>query len=212
MEKLREFGKLDVIDDLSEDQSEDGDDDEEHDDDDDGSEEADEEEEDETDDNYDQYVESETEEAGDEVSFLDHLSTTKSLNSSLETSVNSFTNNLNSSVYYDGEISRPNTVETFCNTPNPNEAMFNALEENDKVYAFQNFLKVCLRLFCLCKGFISIFLLQTFSDEEYLIYLVFAILKCSAISKENKEALEVSQALYKDCFEYATKTNQVNGV
>lgn len=39
--------------------------------------------------------------------------------------------------------------------------------------------------------------------------MVFAILKCSAISKESNDALEVSQVLYKECFEYAEKTNQV---
>lgn len=41
-----------------------------------------------------------------------------------------------------GDIERPNTVDTFCNTPHPTEKQFNALEENDKIAAFRNYLKV----------------------------------------------------------------------
>lgn len=53
-------------------------------------------------------------------------------------------NNLNESnnVAFVGEEPRPNTVETFCNTTVPTIAMFNALEENDKVLAFKTFLHV----------------------------------------------------------------------
>lgn len=35
-------------------------------------------------------------------------------------------------------------------------------------------------------------------------------MKCSAISLQNKDALEVATALYKDCFDYAQKTSQVD--
>lgn len=49
---------------------------------------------------------------------------------------------LNDSVAFTGEENRPNTVETFCNTTVPSLAMFNALEENDKVLAFKTFLHV----------------------------------------------------------------------
>lgn len=51
-------------------------------------------------------------------------------------------NNLNDSVAFVSEDARPNTVETFCNTTVPTLAMFNALEENDKVLAFKTFLHV----------------------------------------------------------------------
>lgn len=95
-----------------------------------------------------------------------------------------------SSICYVGDIDRPNTVESFCNTPNPSEAMFNALEDNDKITAFQTYLK-------------------TISDKDYLSHLTFAALKCSAISLNNKEALKVAMALYKDCYDYSTTTNQV---
>lgn len=52
------------------------------------------------------------------------------------------------------EEPRPNTVETFCNTPNPSVAMFNALEENDKVHAFKTFLKVNSEIFPKSKTFL----------------------------------------------------------
>lgn len=51
-------------------------------------------------------------------------------------------NNLNDSVAFVSEEPRPNTVETFCNTTVPTLAMFNGLEENDKVLAFKTFLNV----------------------------------------------------------------------
>lgn len=54
-------------------------------------------------------------------------------------------NNLNDSVAFVGEENRPNTVETFCNTTVPTLAMFNALEENDKVLAFKTFLHVSFK-------------------------------------------------------------------
>lgn len=41
-------------------------------------------------------------------------------------------------------------------------------------------------------------------------HLVFAIIKLSAISLQNPDALRVATELYKDCFDYAQKTNQVN--
>ncbi len=52
--------------------------------------------------------------------------------------------NHNNSVAFVGEEARPNTVETFCNTTVPTLAMFNALEENDKVLAFKTFLHVSI--------------------------------------------------------------------
>ncbi|KAJ6646104.1 Ran GTPase-activating protein [Pseudolycoriella hygida] len=100
---------------------------------------------------------------------------------------------LNDSVAFVSEEARPNTVETFCNTTVPTLAMFNALEENDKVAAFRAFL-------------------QSIPEEDYLVYLVYSILKCSVISKESNEALEVSQMLFNDCYEFAEKTNQVKRV
>lgn len=49
----------------------------------------------------------------------------------------------NSNVLFVGETELlPNTVETFCNTTHPSVSQFNALEENDKIYAFRNYLKV----------------------------------------------------------------------
>lgn len=52
--------------------------------------------------------------------------------------------------------------------------------------------------------------LQRIPEKDYLVHLVFAIVKLSAVSLNNPEALRVATELYKDCFEYAQKTNQVN--
>lgn len=96
----------------------------------------------------------------------------------------------NSSLFHVGDIERPNTVETFCNTPNPSEAMFKALPDTDKVAAFQKYLK-------------------SIDEKDYLTHTVFAIMKLSAISGANSEAATVAIALYKDCYAHATRTNQV---
>ncbi|XP_037052320.1 ran GTPase-activating protein [Bradysia coprophila] len=120
------------------------------------------------------------------VSLLSHPTDSPALN-------NFSLNNLNDSVAFVAEEGRPNTVETFCNTTVPTLAMFNALEENDKVLAFKTFL-------------------HSIPKEDYLVYMVFSILKCSTISKESNDALEVAQVLYKECFEYAEKTNQLKRV
>lgn len=52
--------------------------------------------------------------------------------------------------------------------------------------------------------------LQRIPEKDYLVHLVFAIIKLSAISLTNQEALRIATELYRDCFEYAQKTNQVN--
>lgn len=54
--------------------------------------------------------------------------------------------------------------------------------------------------------------LQSLPDNEYLMYLVFTILKLSAISTKSNDALIVSQSLYKDAFEHADKTKQTQRV
>lgn len=68
--------------------------------------------------------------------------------------------------------------------------MFNALPDQDKVAAFQTYIK-------------------SLSNEDFLPHLVFTILKCSAIAPKNPEALKVATALYKDCYDHAIRTNQV---
>lgn len=50
---------------------------------------------------------------------------------------------------------------------------------------------------------------QRIPEKDYLVHLVFAIVKLSAISLTNQEALRIVTELYRDCFEYAQKTNQV---
>lgn len=45
---------------------------------------------------------------------------------------------------------------------------------------------------------------------DYLTQLLFTIVKLSAISKENKEALQITIELHRDCFNHAEKVNEVN--
>lgn len=95
-----------------------------------------------------------------------------------------------------GVESRPNTVETFIATPNPSLELFNKIEiahSGDKLEEFRKYLK-------------------SLSDEDYLIYLSFAILKTSALSLLSPEALNISVQLYLDCTDYATRTQQMNRI
>lgn len=47
-----------------------------------------------------------------------------------------------SSVRFVSTAEQPNTVETFCNTPHPTAKQFDALQENDKLQGFRDYLKV----------------------------------------------------------------------
>lgn len=73
----------------------------------------------------------------------------KSLDSENQSSINwtqSFNSTAevnNSSVCFVDSTELPNTVETFCNTPHPTAKQFDALQENDKLQGFRDYLKVC---------------------------------------------------------------------
>uniref|UniRef100_A0A1B0CP94 Putative ran gtpase-activating protein n=1 Tax=Lutzomyia longipalpis TaxID=7200 RepID=A0A1B0CP94_LUTLO len=84
-------------------------------------------------------------------------------------------------------------IEAFCRAEKPTLAMFNAIEAKDRIAAFREYLK-------------------DLPGEFYLVYLVFAILKCSALSLLSKEALSVSDALFEDALKYAQDNSQVNSV
>lgn len=47
-----------------------------------------------------------------------------------------------SSLRFMGTTEQPNTVETFCNTPHPTANQFDALQEQDKLQAYRDYLKV----------------------------------------------------------------------
>ncbi|GAB0096758.1 Ran GTPase-activating protein [Sergentomyia squamirostris] len=84
-------------------------------------------------------------------------------------------------------------VEIFCRAENPTITMFNAIDTKDKVAAFREYLK-------------------DLPDEFYLIYLVFAILKCSALSLQSTDVLAVSDALFADALQYAQDNSRINSV
>ncbi|XP_062548834.1 ran GTPase-activating protein-like [Armigeres subalbatus] len=93
----------------------------------------------------------------------------------------------------DLDQSLPNTVEAYCQTHYPSETMFNSLEETNKAEAFKEYLK-------------------SLPDEDYLVYLAFTILKLSEISEKSKEALEVSESLFADAYEYAKSNNRLKSL
>uniref|UniRef100_A0A336L6T2 CSON005370 protein n=1 Tax=Culicoides sonorensis TaxID=179676 RepID=A0A336L6T2_CULSO len=86
-----------------------------------------------------------------------------------------------------------NPVEAFCNAQYPSEAMFHAISDKDKTKALREYLK-------------------TISDENYLVYLVFTILKCAELSEKSKEALEVTTELFKDAYDHAQKKDRLQSI
>ncbi|XP_055377299.1 ran GTPase-activating protein [Condylostylus longicornis] len=96
------------------------------------------------------------------------------------------------SVVFIKEEELANTIENFieCNTTSK---MFMALTEKNKLEEFRNYLK-------------------KYKDDDYLIRLTFLVLKCSDVSTESAEALDIAVALYKDAFDYAKETNQISRV
>lgn len=104
-----------------------------------------------------------------------------------------FGGGLNTSVSFVSSEARPHTVETFLETPNPSLEMFEKIPATDKVAEFTKVLK-------------------SLPDNDYLVFLSFAILKTSALALKSTEALTVSNALYKECVEHAQQTQQVTKV
>lgn len=184
-EILSDHQKEDILDELDEDDSD-------ADDEDDAYDEEDGEEEEDQDDEYE-------DEEEDDAYVTTYDADRTNANQTLNTTANgtSFSNsNVTPTSLADGDLPflnnlpRINTIETFLNSSNPTEAMFNKLEDADKVTAFQAYLK-------------------TIDDKRYLPHLVFAILKLSAIASTNAEAAKVATALYAECYAHATRTNQV---
>uniref|UniRef100_U5EZK0 Putative ran gtpase-activating protein n=1 Tax=Corethrella appendiculata TaxID=1370023 RepID=U5EZK0_9DIPT len=184
-EMLAECGKLDALGSLDEDDS-DGEEPEE------GDEEG--EEEEEEDENDDGDEDDETEEVdSDEVEegeLIIHQNNGRELDVDISTTLN-INKTGNTSINLDETL--PNTIEAYCNTQFPTETMFYALAEIDKITGFRNYLK-------------------TLPMDDYLVYLVFTILKCSELSEKSKEALELSEALFNDAFEYAKNNNRVKSL
>ncbi|XP_055855857.1 ran GTPase-activating protein [Episyrphus balteatus] len=131
------------------------------------------------------------EEYGNDSAAVDNYVTAVFNKSNDDTAEGSFLSN--TSVTYEGETPRPNTVETFCNTPNPSLKMFESIEDTNKLEAFRDYLK-------------------GFKCDNYLIMLTFTALKCAALSKVSQEALDISVALYADSFAYAQEVDQVTRV
>lgn len=209
-EILRDVGKFDALGALDEDDS----DNEDVEDDVDGDEDY-EDVDDEEEGEYDEdraYVESETEEADDEdcdiakhaaAGGAENQSTSFSFsaNSTLPmektpvpaTRVPRHGGILNS--YMETEIVKGSSpVETFCLTRHPTAEMFNDVKGADPAVAFRRYL---------C---------DVLTNEKYLLYVVFAVLKCAALSSLCPKALGVSCELLRDSFQFAAKTAQMQRV
>lgn len=188
--ELKSAGRFEALTGFEEDDSdaeEEGDGDEEYDDDDGGSEgdeEEDEEDYEDEEEDYDEETVSEEEEAA-----------ATTINRSSTFNQESF-GALNSSVSFVGAEARPHSVETFLQTPNPSLEMFEQIPVvggAGKAGEFSQFLK-------------------SLPENDYLVFLTFAILKTSALALKSPEALAVSSALYKECVDHATKTHQISRI
>lgn len=202
-DSLISYDRIDALGTLSEDDSDDDDDEDESGDD---SGEEGEEEEDEHDDEEDYETEGEEDE---------NIETGLNLSTTLEDTINNsaiFALN-DSSICITGEETLPNTIETFCTVPNPSLSLFDALEENDKITAFRDYLKVRKKVSYLKnQNLLNYFSFQTIPEEEYLTFLVFTVLKCSALSQKSKEANRVADALFLDAFQFAKNNKQMTKV
>lgn len=219
-DKLAALGELDEDDSDNEDESgaggsgaeddsaDEDEEDEDHDDDDDDG--GDDDEEDEYEDG--DYVHSDTEEAIDLAFnnvklflffsfifvnyYLRFFPPQKQSNRTLDTTVDVGLNDLSqSTIYHDTESANTNTteVEKFCCATTPTASLFDAIGEPDKIFAFRSFF-------------------DTLDESDYLVYVAFAILKCSSVASECSAAMDVALALYKDCFDFAINTSQLTRV
>ncbi|XP_053695339.1 ran GTPase-activating protein [Sabethes cyaneus] len=186
-ENLDEYGRLDALGQLVDDDS-DGEEEENDDDDDDDTVEEEEE---------DVVEEEETEGEENEAGESDQAEADESYSSqdaSFEPEIKDLLcQKQNNTSTIDLDQSIPNTVEHYCRTNFPSETMFHALQEPNKVEAFRQYL-------------------SSIPSEDYLIHLAFTILKLSEISEKSSEALEVSEALLTDAYDYARNNNRLKSL
>ncbi|XP_001658696.2 ran GTPase-activating protein [Aedes aegypti] len=186
-ETLTQYDRLEALGPLDDDDSEG----EEEDDEDEEDEEDIEEEEEEEDDN-EECEESDESDAG-ESDQAEQDGFQQSPNVTAEPAIRNLLSENNNASTIDLDQSLPNTVEAYCQTHYPSETMFHSLEESNKAEAFKEYLK-------------------SLPEEDYLVYVAFTILKLSEISEKSKEALEVSEALFADAYEYAKANNRLKSL
>ncbi|XP_075150152.1 ran GTPase activating protein [Haematobia irritans] len=82
------------------------------------------------------------------------------------------------------------TAETFCLSQKPcSLQMFESLIETDKLEAFKS-------------------VIDQFTDDNYLLLLIFTTLKCGHLAQSSPAALDLAMSLYMECVDYAVKTKQ----
>ncbi|XP_065357728.1 ran GTPase-activating protein [Calliphora vicina] len=97
----------------------------------------------------------------------------------------------NKSVTFDTTATNLGTsAETFCLSQKPcTLQMFDSLTETDKLQAFKS-------------------IMEQFSDDNYLLLLIFTALKCGHLSQSSNTALDLAMSLFKECIDYAVETKQ----
>ncbi|XP_053674991.1 ran GTPase-activating protein [Anopheles nili] len=102
--------------------------------------------------------------------------------------------NLDSStVSIDLDSTLPHTVDSFCRQNFPSATLFESLPDKDKVTAFREYL-------------------NAIPKDDYLVHVAFTILKCSDLSEQQPEALNVALALYKDAFAFAKANKRLRSL
>ncbi|XP_061390248.1 ran GTPase-activating protein [Musca vetustissima] len=191
-EAMEQTHNPDALEEMEEDQSE-GEEDE--DDDEDEDDETVDEEIDEEDEIYDEHQNDTTEEAdeddyGENAAEETAYTTTQAFTSKMLNANESFMSNKSVTFAENTTTVGSSTAESFCLSQKPcSLQMFDSLVESDKLQAFKS-------------------VIEQFTDDNYLLVLIFTTLKCAHLAQSSSVALDLAMSLYKECVDYAVKTKQ----
>uniref|UniRef100_A0A1I8N6C2 Ran GTPase-activating protein n=1 Tax=Musca domestica TaxID=7370 RepID=A0A1I8N6C2_MUSDO len=195
-EAMDQTANPDALEEMEEDQSEaEDDEDEDVEDDEDEDDDTVDEEIDEEDEIYDDHHNDTTEEAdeddyGENAAEETAYTTTQAFTSKMLNANESFMSNKSVTFADNTTTVGGSTAETFCLSQKPcSLQMFDSLVESDKLQAFKS-------------------VIEQFSDDNYLLLLIFTTLKCAHLAQSSSVALDLAMSLYKECVDYAIKTKQ----
>ncbi|XP_073823418.1 ran GTPase activating protein [Musca autumnalis] len=195
-EAMEQTANPDALDEMEEDQSEgEEDEDEDVEDDEDEDDETVDEEIDEEDEIYDEHHNDTTEEAdeddyGENAAEETAYTTTQAFTSKMLNANESFISNKSVTFAENTTTVGGSTAESFCLSQKPcSLQMFDSLVETDKLQAFKS-------------------VIEQFTDDNYLLLLIFTTLKCAHLAQSSSVALDLAMSLYKECVDYAVKTKQ----
>lgn len=102
-----------------------------------------------------------------------------------------FETSLDNSILLNTSVSDDDPIVAFFNNKIPSVESFNKIQDEDKLKAFKEHF-------------------ESMPEEDYLTYLVFAILKLSSIGGQSQEAKTLAQQLFKEAFEYGRTKDRVS--